>query len=218
MHLLFSIRTVYPAVIAPSILVVPILIALIKRKYWLGPQKILFGYLLFSVFFNCIASITTFLHINNMPILHLYTILEFCLLCLLFRGIFEQQAMQKLLIYLLISFSLFAIAYVLLTHSLFRYNTLPRFLSSITIVGICLYFLYLNFANTEVNLSRFNFTTVIGLMLYFSSCSILFGLSQTLHNKASPGALIFVWNLHATIMAIMYLIFAWAFLRLKPNQ
>jgi hypothetical protein len=218
MHLLFSVRMVYMSIITPSVLLVPIIIALVNRKYWLHPQKMLFGYLLFSAFFNCIAAITGFIRMNNMPLLHLYTVFEFCLLCLLLRSMFEQRGIRKLLIYLPICFSLFAIVYVLLTHSLFSYNTLPRFMGSIIIVLICIYFLYSNFANTEVSLPRFNFATVIGLMLYFSSCSILFGLSQTLHNKASAGALIFVWNAHATIMAIMYLIFAWAFLRLKSNQ
>ncbi|MGN7785614.1 hypothetical protein ACTJIJ_13880 [Niabella sp. 22666] len=121
--------------------------------------------------------------------------------------------MRKLLIYLLIAFFLFSIVYVTYTQSLFAYNTLPRFLSSIIILSFCIYFLYKDFSNPDSIGSTFNFNIAVGMMLYFSSSSVLFGLSQSILKDRALN--IFIWNIHATIMLVMYLIFAWAFLRLK---
>lgn len=202
-------------VIEPSVVILPISIAIYKRSYWKESlaAKSLLGYLLFSAFFNIVALVTTYMHVNNLPLLHLYTILEFWLMSVLFRSIFDGKRMRIFLIYLPLFFSVFSVLYIVFTHSLFLYNTLSRFLESMMIVGLCIYFLYLDFSNIELNQSMFNFSVVVGIMLYFSSASILFGLSNAILKNRILNILI--WNIHATIVLIMYLIFAWAFFRLK---
>lgn len=205
----------YMGVIEPSVVILPISIAIYKRSYWKESlaAKSLLGYLLFSAFFNIVALVTTYMHVNNLPLLHLYTILEFWLMSVLFRSIFDGKRMRIFLIYLPLFFSVFSVLYIVFTHSLFLYNTLSRFLESMMIVGLCIYFLYLDFSNIELNQSMFNFSVVVGIMLYFSSASILFGLSNAILKNRILNILI--WNIHATIVLIMYLIFAWAFFRLK---
>ncbi|HEU0226626.1 MAG TPA: hypothetical protein VFQ86_02730 [Arachidicoccus soli] len=207
--------SLYMAVLAPSVILLPITIAVLKYGYWkhASAKRMAFAYLLFSAFFNIVASVTTYKNVNNLPLLHLYTVLEFWIIVILFRCIFKGNRIRKLLIYLAIAFSIFSVIYIMMTDSLFAYNTLSRFLESIMIVGFCIYFLYLDFSNIASNESMFNFSVIVGLLLYFSSASILFGLSNAiLKNRIFN---ILIWNLHATIMLIMYLIFAWAFLRLK---
>ena len=205
----------YMGIIVPSVVILPISIAIYKRSHWKESlaAKPLFAYLIFSAIFNIVSLITTYKHVNNLPLLHLYTVLEFWMMSILFKSIFNKHSVRKLLIYLSLSFSVFSIAYIMFTHSLFAYNTLPRFLESIIIVSFCIYFLYLDFSNIESNQSMFNFSVVVGLMLYFSSTSILFGLSNAILKNRTLNILI--WNIHATIVLIMYLIFAWAFFRLK---
>lgn len=210
--------SLYMAVIAPSVIIVPLAVAIFKYAYWKNSlaEKIAFAYLIFSAFFNIVASVTTYMHINNLPLLHLYTVLEFWIVCIFFRNIFYAKPLRKLLFFLPLAFSVFSVLYIIWAHNLFGFNSLSRFLESMMIVGFCIYFLYLDFSNIVSSQSMFNFSIVVGLMLYFSSASVLFGLSNAiLKNRVLN---ILIWNIHATIMLIMYLIFAWAFLRLKKTS
>lgn len=206
----------YLGVITPAVVLVPIGVAVHKYAYWGRSEKIVFCYLVFSAIFNVLAVIAAHLYKNNLPLLHLYSILEFFLLSYLFKSFFQGGKVNRWLSFLPFSFSLLAVLYVFCTHSLFRYNSIPRFVSSIIILSFCLYFLFIDLTRIENNQSTFNFIIVVGLMIYFSSCSILFGLSQVTINNIALSS--FLWKIHATIMAIMYLLFAFAFTSLKKAK
>ncbi|PZP48837.1 MAG: hypothetical protein DI598_09260 [Pseudopedobacter saltans] len=210
-------RNIYMGLIIPSIVLFPIIIALYNRKYWLVFVRMVFFYLLFSLFFIVFSLVTNNLYINNLPILHLYTVLEFIIICMLFRSFTEKKKDHYFFTYLAFLFVLFAIAYVVLTNSLYRFNTWPRFIGSLIIVFCCIYFLIKELVNEKKEKLTFKTIILFGLMLYFSSSSILFGMSQLLIGKSSAFTLL-VWNIHATILAIMYLMFAWAFLQLKKEK
>ena len=178
------------------------------------------GYLALSGGFNLLAKLTA--HTNNLPLLHLYTVLEFCLLCFFYRSLSVHQRSRKNFLLLSIAFVVLAAAYVLFTRSLFTYNALPRFLSSITLTLLGIRFMAYRLGSGLEAVpsphSRFSFIAVIALLLYFSCCSTLFGLSNyfMLHN-ADMEIDTLIWNIHAIFMSTMYLIFAAAYLILKKQ-
>lgn len=208
--------TLYMGVIVPAVILLPITVALCKRRYWNLTEKLSFYYLLIAALFNVIAIVTGANGINNLPFLHLYTVLEFCMLCAVFRSIFGGQPVRKLLAGLMILFPLMAIGYIGYTHSLFFFNVLPRFLSSLTMLLFCVYFLIFNLSTTESNVSSFNLALVIALLLYFSSSSIFFALIEYVQKNKELNRLL--WIIHATLVLLMYLIFTKAYLTIKKSR
>ena len=207
---------IYMGVIAPSVIIIPLAIASYKKKKdWGVSEKLLISYLLCSALFNVIAYLIAF-KFSNLPLLHLYTIIEFWLLCFLFRSFFIETNVRVILKYMAVCFTLFAVTYIVLSASLFKYNTLPRFLESILVLGQCIYFLYTDLTRVKSSQPTFNFVVVVGLMLYFSSSSILFAFSEIILQNQELS--IIIWNIHATIMGIMYLMFAYAFLQLNKDK
>lgn len=206
--------TFFMGVVAPGTIVLPVLAAVYNRKYWGGPEKYVFAYLVFSGVFNVIAKLTA--RENNLPLLHLYTVLEFCLLCMLFKTLLTDKKTRLFITSLMLIFPVFAIVYGGIVHSFFDYNALPRFLGSLTLTFLCVYFLIDDLATLRHNSSLFGFAAVTGLLIYFSTCSALFGLSGQLATEP-PELESFLWNLHAGFMLLMYLIFTAAYLNLRKR-
>ncbi|WP_029275946.1 hypothetical protein [Pedobacter borealis] len=208
--------TLYMGVIVPAVILLPMSVAIYKRKLWNLTEKIFFYYLLIAALFNAIAIVTGANGINNLPFLHLYTVIEFCILCAVFRSFFSGQPVRKLLAALMILFPLMAINYIGYTNSLFFFNVLPRFLSSLILLLFCVYFLIFNLSTTESSSSIFNLTIVIALLLYFSSSSIFFALIEYVQKNKELNRLL--WIIHATLVLLMYLIFTKAYLTIKKSK
>jgi len=206
------------SIIVPSTIIIPISVALVNRKYWKASQRLSFYYLLLAAVFNIIATVTAGLNINNLPGLHLYTVLEFILLCLLLKSFFQKPFIKKTLTALIFLFPLLAVVYICFIGSIFTYNTLPRFAESMSLSLFCLYFLIQDLNNTTDNQANFNFTIVIGLLLYLCSTSTLFGASNYIIRHFDKHLYKFIWNIHATLVMLMYFIFAFAFYHLKKKE
>lgn len=210
---------IYMTIIVPSAIAAPIIVAATKLHICNKAQKTLFVYLTISALFNIAASITAERGINNLPGLHLYTVFEFCSVSILYRYLFTGILIKRLLVLMIFFFPLFSILYVIITHSLFTYNIYPRFTSSIIIVCLSLYFLHLDLSRLDHNQSAFNFIVVFGFLMYFSSCSILFLLSNYITYITSNHQLNrIIWNMHATLILINYILFTYAYASLKQQQ
>src|SRR5690606_22800233 len=132
---------VYTGIIVPSFVILPIAAALFRIKYWKAPQRLSFFYLLLSGGFNILAKVTASNQVNNLPFLHLYTILEFCILCALFRSLFIEAGIRKLLTISMFVFPAVAIVYIFYSDAFYSYNPLPRFLEGLVLMLFCIYFL-----------------------------------------------------------------------------
>ena len=207
---------VYTGIIVPSFVVLPIAAALFTTKYWKAPQKLSFFYLLLSAGFNVIAKLTAVKQINNLPFLHLYTILEFCILCALFRSLFIEAGIKKLLTLLIVIFPVVAVAYIFYSDALFSYNPLPRFLEGLVLMLLCIYFLIQDLNRLDHNHSMFSFTIIVGLLLYFSSSLILFALPELIRENKGLNRLI--WSIHATFVLMMYVSFTVAYIKLRKKK
>jgi len=205
----------YHTVIVPAMGLLPIIVSLIRLKYWNEQARILFLYLGLSFTFNIIAKLTA--GSNNLPYLHLYTVLEFTIVCLFLKS-FSKDRRHRLLFNVLIAcFFALSLWYAFIKESLFVFNKIPRFLDSLIISVICLYYLMKDLGSTVSNLSRFQFLTLAGLLFYYSTSSALFGLSDMLIKVPKSVADLF-WNIHASLNLLMYIFFAIAFYSLKNRE
>lgn len=207
--------TFYMGIVVPSVVVLPLGVALARIRRWQVSEQLVFCYLLLSAVFNIIAKLLAQQQVNNMPALHLYTILEFCLLSAVFRSFFTERILRQLLAALMLLFPLCAVLYIGLSDSLYTYNVGPRFLSSFLITAMCLYFVGQDLRDIRKGQSMFRFTVVMGLLVYFSGSSALFGLSELIKGNRPLNTLL--WNAHATLVMILYFVIAAAYLILPPR-
>lgn len=208
--------TLYMGIIAPSVVLVPLGIGLYTYRNHTSPERMALYYLWLSVTFNIIAKVTAGMKINNMPYLHLYTVLEFVLLCLLFRTMFTGLRLKQALTCLAVGFTLVVSIYTLQSNTLYTYNVWPRFVASILVLSLCVLYLVTDLVKTEGKGSVFSLFAVTGLLLYFSGSSALFGFSDSITGNRRLNTII--WNIHATLFALMYIFFALGYLKGGKRQ
>ncbi|WP_124635812.1 hypothetical protein [Taibaiella sp. KBW10] len=167
--------------------------------------------------FNLIAVSTAYLKIKNLPFLHLYTVLEFCTLSLLFKSLLKGKVINNILSISIVLFPIVAIGYIGYNDALYKHNVLPRFLSSMSITILCVYFLIRDLTQIKDNQSVFSFMVIVGLLLYFATCSTLFGFSSKIMEMPDKINDL-LWNIHASMALIMYLIFAYAYFKLNRQH
>lgn len=205
----------YISLIVPLLGALPIIVGMVRKRFWSEQARVLLVYLCIAGLFNIIAKITA--GSNNLPYLHLYTVLEFTILCIFLRG-FSQYKKQKLLFNgLILGFLLLSLWYAFIKESIFAFNKVPRFLDSLIISVFCIYFLLKDLGASVSRLSRFQLLTLAGLLFYYSSSSVLFGLSDELL-KAPKNVADLLWNIHATLLLLMYILFTVAFYSLKAQK
>lgn len=207
-------------VIAPGFVMIPVLCSLLRYRYLGAVGKALLLYLAVSVLFNIIAAITG--GSNNLPLLHLYTIIEFVVSINIFVQLFKRKKIRIFLYGLTVLYTCFAILYTVQTNTFFAYNDLQRFLSSLVLTLLAVVFILSKVTvsvKKQIEFIPFHFLAAFGLLLYFSCSSILFATSNYLlfnSNDITIDALL--WTLHAIFMMMMYLTFAIAFLLIPKTK
>lgn len=206
---------IYISIIVPVVGLLPIIVSLFRKKYWNKQARILLIYLLLVALFHIIAPLTR--GSNNMPYLHLYTVLEFTILCIYLKSFSENPRHKLLFNGMIVGFLLLALWYAFIKDRLFKFNEIPRFLDSLIISVGCLYYLLKDLGSTVSNLSRFQFLTLVGLLFYYSTCSVLFGLSSELM-KLPKNIATLMWVIHSTLDMLMFILFTFAFYSLKNRE
>ncbi|MCG8576659.1 MAG: hypothetical protein MI810_17400 [Flavobacteriales bacterium] len=147
--------------------------------------------------------------LNNLPILHLYTPLEFVLIIRFYKVWSGDFIVQKRLNWLAYSFVLVAIINVIFFQSLFEINSYIRGLESVIIIILSLSFWAKIMRELQierlVQSPLFWFNTAF--LIYFSVNFILFVFSSDL-NKLAVEKAIQPWLVHCFFMTIYYLLLA----------
>ncbi|PSK91426.1 hypothetical protein B0I18_1059 [Taibaiella chishuiensis] len=203
-------------IIVPAAILLPVTAAVIRKKYWQPPERLIFVYLMLSGVFNILAAALAARSINNLPLLHLYTVIEFTVIAAFFRSIVEPGRARMLITWLMGLFPLMALINIYLLDSIFLYNLIPRSVEAIIVVSFCIYYLMKSLSFSAGKSPFFNFAVVVSFLLYFSGSLALFALSDFIIANKKINALI--WNTHATFVLIMYLIIAVAYYKTKHEK
>lgn len=205
----------YMSVVAPAFILVPVAIAIIKYKALTKETRILFYYLLMTAVTNVVSIILATKNISNLEIFHVYTVIEALLLLQFFSLIFKSPAMVRLTRILMIGFPFFCCVYFLFIQSISGFNTYTRPAECILFMLLCVLYWWQagdNESATETGWVAMPVNWVLsGLLLYFSSAFFLFIFSGFLFSRYSIGVNMMVWNIHATLAAMMYILFAMGF-------
>ncbi|MFN8243272.1 MAG: hypothetical protein U0X40_04375 [Ferruginibacter sp.] len=188
------------------LLFLPFLIALLQLKRYTRPLRYVFGYLLLSVLTQVISYILWRRKINNLPLLHIYTVLEYLVLLGFYYQLLKDFLPRILFPLLWILFPLFAVTDSLLIENIYGFNTYGR--SAEALVFIFLAVSCFVKSASEGDRARLAFRGIsqinFGFFLYFAGSLVLFSFRDFITHLAMPLRLN-VWTLHSLLLVILYI-------------
>lgn len=208
--------TFFMAVIVPLSILLPIFLGLIKFKQLAPGARILFWYLVVAGLTNfTVTIIAKYLHKNNLPLIHIFTVAEVIFFTLYYR--YLSGSRNRIFIFIPVLFTILSVINTIFFQSIFTYNSYTRSAEAI----ICIFFALNYFAGLAAassnkktaNQPDFYFNT--GIFLYFSGAFMLFVFSNFIITNLSKTNFFIIWNIHAALLLLMYLLFSMAFLLCK---
>ncbi len=198
----------YTGIIVPLFIIIPVFISVVKYSYLSPSLKVFSWYLYLSAATNIICYSLAMKGINNMPVLHLFTVLEFTLISIYFKKVFNDKKRDfviNFLIFFLIAFSVVNVAFLQDIHT---YNGYVKSIVAILIIAYAISFYKNTLDNVSTDTSSAKPTIYIntGLILYFSGSFIFFIVPNLIVPDLQFGVLI--WTIHATFLLIMYILVA----------
>ncbi|QEC77567.1 hypothetical protein [Mucilaginibacter ginsenosidivorax] len=217
-------KHIYVTVLVPATVLVPIGVGLIKTVYKDVPSKTMLLYLLFAGITDVVERILGVHHVNNLPLLHFYTIVEYLFIVRYFQLILNTSS-SKLFKISLIAFPVLSILDFIFIQDIHQYNSYPRPIAAIIIIAFCVYYFF-RYSENEIKSHWFSVPSnwiSAGLMIYFSSSLFYFAFLNIISQKANQGNhymnLYFIFGgVHATLVLLMYLMVAVGFLQVKNER
>jgi hypothetical protein len=194
---------------SPWLVIIPLILSL---RHYLKDRskelKPLIVYLALSLFINTLGFWLWSRSINNLPVLHIYTVLEFYALMWFYIVVFNNVTIKKIILLVSIAFTLFAIIDSWLLESIFTFNTIGRSAEAFIIIIACLtYFIKMistDVIGSELNLRRIKYINS-GIFIYFSGSIALFTFSNEI-NALAKQLILNIWSIHTLLVVIFYLI------------
>lgn len=153
--------------------------------------------------------------VNNLPLLHLYTVLEFFFLSLFYMVVLPPALKKRIVLAVCIVFVLFALTNSLCFQSIISHNSYTRGLEAFLIILYSLLFYYRMYSHPgeeDIGRSPYFFINT-GYFIYFSASFFLFILSNRL--SVSVELRHIFWGIHAVFMGVLYSFLTIAFCKLK---
>jgi hypothetical protein len=210
------IKTIFIKLSQASVLL-PIITGFSNYKRLTLPYRILLYFFVSCIGFEIQASITKTLYGNNMPGLHLYTLVEFLVFSAVYYLHFKKNSILRLLIGInAIVFVGIALLDAFYIHGIMALNTLSRSYSSTSIIIYTLIYFYRLFQENSVQYiwEHPMFWICAGALIYFGGNNFYFLLKGYLMYKAVNVEWLSHF-IHATLNIIGYIFYAQSFRCLK---
>ncbi|MBL7757338.1 MAG: hypothetical protein JNL59_08090 [Chitinophagaceae bacterium] len=207
----------FAGILVPASAVIPVCFALGRRQQLAVRHWILFAYLIITLLGNILARYLAQHGIRNTPLFHLHTIVEMVLFSFFFRTLFREKIIRAVIIVVAIVFSLYAVVNFIFLQSIYSFNTYTRPIEAITLILLCVMYWWKGETAEDDRpwTAIADNWAVSGIFFYFSSALFLFIFSNYLLQHVSKQANVLVWNIHAGIVLLLYLLLAVTFLKSK---
>lgn len=189
---------VFIGAIAPSFILLPVSVAILKYAHMPLSVRHIFYYLLGSGCINLIAILLANNGIINLPLLHLLTLLELYFLLKFYSALF-QSSTTVILKYTSVITILASLANSIWLQNIYKFNSYARALVAISIIVLSLLYFLKVPENKKVPAELI---IVYGLLLYYAGSFFLFLFSNYL--KSGLGSSTMVWNINAALLVIFY--------------
>lgn len=186
----------------------PAAIGLIRLRNLTWEQQIVLRLVGISIFFEFAALyIGAALDLKNLPLLHIFTVLQFYLLALIYRRNLPPVIPTRIINWLIIVFVVIAILSAIFLEGLLRFNTYPRALESIMLIFFSLTFFYKTLK--ELKIKKLEREPVFwinsGVLIYFSGSLLIFIVSN--YFFTSDDILFVAWGIHAILNIVNNLLY-----------
>lgn len=192
--------------IVPASTLVPILAGFIYYKKINKALRVLLIYLCISLVVNFAGNILAAQGKNNLPLLHIYTILELVSVLFYYKYAFSDKKVNFWTRIIVVLFPIVCILNFTFVQSLFEFNTYTRPLEAVIIIFFSgLYLASQNSDQEELSVS--GRWVASGFLIYFCSSLFQFVFSNVVSRHTPQFTKLIIWNLHAVFVLIMYLFF-----------
>lgn len=190
---------------SPLAVLLPLVVALLRFKKFGPDLKVLTYHLVMVTIMSGISAAVWFMNKNNLPLLHVYTILEFSMIAWFYKIVLRGWVSERLFTILILLFALLALLNSLFLQDWHRFNTYPRSLESIFVIAFTI--AYFHRMLSEVNINRMErsplFWINTGFLFYFSGALFLFSLSNYIIPLGYRLNFL-IWTVHALFSILLY--------------
>jgi hypothetical protein len=211
-------KYVFAGIVVPASIIIPVTVAVARRHQWKNSFRFIFLYLCFSLAASIASRVMASRGINNMPLVHIDTIVEMLLFSLFFQAALPHRNQRRLIRICMLLFCILSLVNFSFFQSIYQFNTYTRPLEAILMISISLLYWLQPDRDEEAHERWIDIPEnwiVSGILLYFASAMFLFIFSNYLIDQFSKQANIFIWNLHAAIVLLMYGLFTIGFYKCK---
>ncbi len=188
------------AYVVPLFVLIPLGIGLRNYPRLQMHGKLIVLYLCCSAIASAIAALLGMNNINNMPVFHIFTMVEFVVLTLFFRQLAESGIWRSTISVLGVLFILFGILNCLFIQPIFTYNSLPRSLESLLLIIYGLQWFYSSLGSTNRSTQVRSLVWInSGIICYFSGSLFLFIFNE--YVVQHPTSYRIAWLTHAVFVA-----------------
>lgn len=186
-----------------GIVICPLILALTNVKSYPKELKVITLYLVSIAVIGSYSAYLWSQHKNNLPVLHIYTMVEFTTIILFYQTIFKTYFSKRWAWLVISVFLIFCLVNATYIQDWKMFNTYPRTLESILVIGASLYYYYKitrQTLYTQIEKSPV-FWINTGFFIYFSGSFLLF----TISNYILPFSFKFnmmVWQFHAFLSIV----------------
>jgi hypothetical protein len=192
---------------APWLIFLPWLLALSKQGRNTPAVRAIFHYLTAAVITHLLSFALWKLKKNNLPLLHVYTVVEFLLL-LRFYFLLLQDFFPRLFFYILgFAFPLLSILDSLFVENIFSFNTYSRSVEALIFIFLSVSWFVKSVSrigNNESDIRPLHFITS-GFLIYFAGSVVLFSFRDII-SQFTRRFLMNVWSIHTLLLVILYIL------------
>jgi hypothetical protein len=202
------------SIITPASILVPIGAGIARYRVATAAIRTIFYFLIVTVIISLISILLIVYHRTNTAVIHADTIIESLFLLRFYYLVVKRPALRRWIRLTAILFPVLCLVNVLFLQSLQRHNTYTRPLEALIFIALSMY--WWGYGGEDwLGAGGSEDWFVSGLLLYFSSAFFLFLFSNFLAEKYSLSVNILIWNIHASLTILMYLLFTIGFVKCK---
>lgn len=192
-------------------LLIPLLIGLFKSATLWHEARALLLWIIIGAAFEGLSYFSAQWYGNNLPLMHLYVVLEMSFLSYFFYRDRMNAAAGTWIKIIVLLFFLFACFNVLFLQDLYAYTSNTRSVESILLCLFALSWFYKVYKEQQVVFleREFMFWFVIGILIYFTGNILLWVYGEAVAQQ-SKQVFAEIWKIHALLNSLLHLFYALA--------
>lgn len=191
------------------VILIPLLIAAMNFKSYTSDLKVIFYYLTLATVTQAVSFAFWKQSVNNFPILHVYTIVEYLLLLWFYSVVLKEFISKYMFIVLSIAFPIFSIINSLYIENIYAFNTYGRSLEALIFIFLSIsWFVKIVAEDEETRImgKAINYINS-GFLVYFAGSIAMFSYSSYVAQMSEVHR-VNVWTIHTVLAVQLYILIA----------